>query len=40
MAGNPWVLVADSSDKLAEAIDQVVKDSSDDFLRSLGLVSA
>jgi DNA processing protein len=42
MAGNPWVLVADSSDSLAEAIDQVVKDSikNRDCLKSLGLVSA
>ncbi|MDR0417221.1 MAG: DNA-protecting protein DprA [Propionibacteriaceae bacterium] len=40
MAQNPWVAVANSREKLAEAIDQVISDSSDEFLKSLGLVSA
>lgn len=37
MARNPWVSVASDGDSLAGAIDQVLSDSSDEFVKSLGL---
>jgi DNA processing protein len=40
MARNPWVSVADSAGSLARAIDQVLADSSEDFLAALGLAAA
>ena len=40
MAQNPWVSVAGDGDSMAAAIDQVLADGSDDFLKSLGLASA
>jgi len=40
MAQNPWVFVADSYGRLAESIDQILEDNRNDFLQSLGLVSA
>jgi DNA processing protein len=38
LARKPWVYVAASRDELAGAIDQVLSDSSDEFLESLGLI--
>jgi len=40
MAQHPWVSVASSSTALEAAIDQVLSDSSDEFLKSLGLATA
>ncbi|MDR2253402.1 MAG: DNA-protecting protein DprA, partial [Bifidobacteriaceae bacterium] len=40
MAGEPGVAVAGSERELAAAIDQVLEDSSDGFLESLGLAPA
>jgi DNA processing protein len=40
MARDPWVSVADSAPALAAAIDQVLADDSDEFLKALGLAAA
>jgi len=40
LARNPWVYVAGSRSDLADAVDQIVADSSDELLAELGLVSA
>jgi len=40
MAADSWVSVAGSIGSLADAIDQVLSDSSDEFMKSLGLVRA
>ena len=39
MAADPWVRVAGSTASLAEAIDEVLSDSNNDFMRALGLVA-